>query len=49
MWLHVHTGTSNCRKGAIACLNQKRGITGIILSHQTGGSLTGWAYKQEGL
>ena len=26
-----------------------RGITGIMFCHQTGGPITGWAYKREGL
>ena len=45
VWLHVN----NCCKGAVACLHQERGITGIMFCHQTGGPMTRWAYKREGL
>ena len=33
---------------AVACLYQEEGITGMFC-HQTGGPITGWAYKREGL
>ena len=40
-WLHVN----NCCKGAVACLYQEGGITGMMFCHQTSGPKTGWAYK----
>ena len=49
VWLNVNTWC----KGAVACLYQggggKRGVTGIMFCHQTGGPVTGWAYKREDL
>ena len=45
VWLHVN----NCSKGAVACLYQEGGTTGITFCHQTDGPITGWAYKREGL
>ena len=41
VWLHVN----NCCQVVVACLYQEGGITGIIFCHQTGGPITGWAYK----
>ena len=41
MWRHV----KNYAKGAVACLHQEGGITGIMFSHQTAGPITGWAYS----
>ena len=43
--LHVN----NCYKGAVACLYQEGGITGIMFCYQTSRPITGWAYQREGL
>ena len=43
VWLRVN----NCCNGAVACLHQEEVITGIAFCYQTGGPITGWAYKQE--
>ena len=45
VWFYVN----NHRKGAVACLYQERGVTGILFCHQSGGPITGWAYSREGL
>ena len=42
MWLHVN----NCCKGAVACLYQEGGISGIMFCDQTGGPITWWAHKR---
>ena len=41
VWLHIH----NCCKGAVACLYQEGGMTGIMFYHLKLVGLTGWAYK----
>ena len=40
MWLHVN----NCCKGAVACLYQEGGTTGIMFCHETGRPITGWDF-----
>ena len=45
VWLHVN----NYCKGAVTCVHQKGGISGIMFCHQTSGPISGGAYKWEGL
>ena len=43
VWLHEN----NCSEGVVACLYQEGGIN--VLSPNSGGPITGWAYEREGL
>ena len=43
MWIHVN----NCRKGAVACLYQEGGITGIMFYHQLGELISWRAYNRD--
>ena len=45
VWLHEN----NFCKGHVTCLYREGGIIGIMFCHQTGGPITVWAYKREGL
>ena len=43
MWLHEN----DCCKGAVACLYQEGGRTGMTFCHQTGEPITRWAYNRD--
>ena len=46
MLSNVTNHVNNFCEGAVACLYQKGGTTGITFCHQTGGPVTGWTYNR---